>query len=60
MVAYLLGLKSADVSTASVEAVNTMLKRDIDWDLEVLLAVDTDHLVDFLIVDRGFCEGDLD
>lgn len=60
MVAYLLGLKSGDMSTAGAEVVNTTLKKEVDLDLEELLAVDADYLIDFLIVDKGFREENLD
>lgn len=60
MIACLLGLKSGDVSTAGAEAVNQTLKREIDLDLDALLAVDADHLIDFLVVGKGFREENMD
>lgn len=60
MVTCLLGLKSGDVSTVGAEVVNQTLKKEVDLDLEELLWVEADHLIDYLIVDKGFREGNLD
>lgn len=60
MIAGLLRLKQGDVAMQGVEVVNQSLKSEIDLDLDLLMTVEPDRLIGFLIKDKGFNEDNLD
>lgn len=60
VIADLLGLRQGNASLKGVEIVSQAFKDEIDLDLELLLSVETDDLIDFLITGKGFNEENLD
>lgn len=60
VIADLLGLRQGNASLKGVEIVSQAFKDEIDLDLELLLSVETDDLIDFLITEKGFNEENLD
>jgi len=60
IITELLGLKSGNASIQGIEDVSQILKDEIDLDLELLLSIEVDELIDFLITDKGFNDENLD
>lgn len=55
-----LGIKTKDAGLYNMECVKQTLKGEIDLDLDSLQSVDTDKLIDWLRVEKGFNNESLD
>ena len=59
IITSLLGVKSGSVSTKGIEIVDQTLRGGVDLDIEQLLSVERDDLIDFLVNEKGFNDGNL-
>ena len=53
ILAHILGLKKGNAGEA-IEITNQILKSELDFDIYEIIAVDDDHLIDFLVKEKGF------
>lgn len=60
MVKFLLGLKHGTSTAQGIEIVSQTLQSEVDLDLDMLLSIDPDNLIDYLLTNnKGFNEENL-